>query len=115
MPMTLTERERGYGASLLDLLTRPFSFTRQSIEGPARLIFTDGRSCPVMANVELYRSSLSASGEGYLNCPAEFGFEALHSSEWLTLKFDCGATIEIEVNDVKARDDQCRCRFEVKS
>lgn len=113
--MTLTERERGHGATLVDRVIRSFSFTRRSIEGPAQLTFTDGRSCPVIASVELYRSSLSSSGEGYMRCAAEFGFEALHSSDWLTLTFDCGATVELDVIDVKARDGQCRCRFEVKS
>lgn len=113
--MTLTERERGHGASLFDRMTRPFSLTRRSIEGPAQLIFADGRSCPVMAGVEIYRSSLSSSGEGYMHCAAEFGFEALHSNDWLTLTFGCGATVELDVIAVKACDGQCRCRFEVKS
>ena len=113
--MTLTERERGYGASLFDRMIRSFSFTRRSIEGPAMLMFADGRSCTVTASVELCRSSLSSSGEGYMHCAAETGFDALHSSEWLTLTFDCGATLELAVNDVKARDGRCRCGFEVKS
>lgn len=113
--MTLTERERGYGASLFDRVSRSFSFTRRSIEGPARLIFADGRSCPVMAKAELCRSSLASSGEGYIHCTAELGFDALHSSDWLRLTFGCGTTVELDVNEVKARDGQCRCRFEVKS
>lgn len=115
MPTTLTEGERGHGASLFERMTRPFSFTRRSIEGTARLTFTDGRTCPVTASVSLSRSALSSSGEGYMHCPAEVGFAALHSSDWLMLTFDCGTTVELAVNEVKARDGQCRCRFEVKS
>lgn len=115
MPMALTERERGFGASLLDRVSGTLAVTRRHLEGPARLIFTDQRSFSVEAQVQVLRSAFSSWGDGYIRCPEAIGFEALDSSDWLTLSFAGAAAVEIEVLDVKARDGQCRCRFEVRS
>lgn len=115
MPMALTERERGLGASLFDRLTGPLAATHRRLDGPAKLTFPCGRSHSVEASMVLSRSAFSLWGEGYIHCAAEIGFEALDSSEWLTLAFSGAAAVDVEIRDVRAREGQCRCGFEVKS
>lgn len=117
--MFLTERERGlgsnFGATLLDYVIRTLSVNHRTINGPARVVFPDGRSHPVKASVELYHSALSSWGGGNFQSESEVGFDALECRDWLTLTFEAGARFEVEIYDVKASDRQCRSRFEVKS
>lgn len=115
--MSIAEAERGrsIGSSLFERTPDVRSITHHSLEGPARLIFPDGRSCDVEAKLLMSRSRFSSWGEGYMHCASESGFSALDSNDWLTLCFTTGTAVEIAVQEVKAQDGRCRCRFEVKS
>lgn len=115
MSIAETERGRSIGSSLFERMTDARSITHHSHEGPARLIFSDRRSCDVEAKLLISRSRFSSWGEEYIHCAAESGFSALDSNDWLTLCFTTGTAVEIAVHEVKAQDGRCRCRFEVKS
>ena len=115
MPMALTERERGLVTSLFDRLTGSLAEKHHRVDGSAKLTFPGGRSYAVEASTVLLRSAFSPWGKGYLHCASEVGFEALDSNEWLTLSFNDAAAVEVEIREVRARDGQCRCGFEVKS
>lgn len=117
--MSLTERQRGYESPtttvFLQRVIDAFSVSRRRIDGPARIVFPCGSSHPVEASLAHCRSALSAWGNGYFLCDTVVGFEALESSQWLTLAFATGASFEIEAYSAKATKGQCRCQFEVKS
>lgn len=115
MPMVVARRDRDFGSSLFNRVTDALTVTRSNREGTACLTFADGSSFLVEAKILLYRSLLSSWGDGYIHCAAGLGFQALYSKDWLTLVFDGGTSVEVEVRDVKARDGHCRCRFEVMS
>lgn len=117
--MSLMERQTGYGSPaatmLLERVIGAFSFSRRMVEGPARIVFPCGSSHPVEASLVHRHSALSAWGDGYFLCDAVVGFEALESSQWLTLAFATGAMFEIETYSAKACAGRCRCQFEVKA
>lgn len=117
--MPLTQRQRGYGSPATNMFLQrmigAFSVNRRRIDGRARIVFPCGSTHPVEASLTHCHSAISAWGDGYFLCDAAVGFEALESSQWLTLAFATGASFEIEAYSAKATKGQCRCQFEVKS
>lgn len=114
MPVADTEAARSRSSSLFARMTEARSVTHRRFEGLALLHFPDGTSCGVEAELFISRSRFVSYGEGNFRCAADVGFEAIDSSDWLILSFGGGTAVCIEVHEVKARDGQCRCRFEVR-
>ncbi len=113
--MALTEREWTFSAKGLGWIGPLFAAQHRTLEGPARLIFADGREANAKATLSVSETMFSSWGEGHLWCSEAPGLEAFDSEESLLLEISGSAPVTIHVYAVKVQDGQSRCSFEVRS
>lgn len=93
------------------------ALTRQDVsfvEGPARLLLSDGRQARVDGQLSVSRTFFSVSGGGSFTCAADIAFDAVNSTCWLKLVFDDGPEADISIYKLRSGDSLARCWFEVQ-
>jgi hypothetical protein len=113
--MALSEREWTFSAAGLGWIVPLFAAQHRTLEGPARLIFADGREAAATATLSVSQSMFSSWGEGHLWCGEAHGLDAFDNEDCLSLEISGEAPVTIQVYAVKVQDGKCRCSFEVKS
>ncbi|MFN4141760.1 hypothetical protein [Aestuariivirga sp.] len=113
--MSLQEIERGVGRWLLDMAPSVGPRPSEALQGRARLVFPDGRSIPITAELRLSRSFFSVAGEGHFHSEDCRAFEAINSGEPLELVFEGSTPVWIEVKEARTGVSGCRCCFVVHS